>query len=204
MYHRQFNFPQLHLLSQKTLNNTRKAQKDLLFFNWVPRVGGEVFIEFLNILAEEHGSISATAPTGSSLSPRYSKYFQEDLAKDILKIENYSSFSMHMNFINFTEFDFPRPIYINLIRDPVERVISWFYFRRSPWVTAQMFKKTRTFFPIPWYKKTFEDCVLRGDPECQYIPGSDFEKNVDHRRQTLFFCGNSKDCEYGKQILLEY
>lgn len=162
----------------------------------MPRTGGEQLKEIMEILAEEHGFLTASASKSALLSPRYSKYIQEDLAKDILKIGDFAQYSMHVNFMNFTEFKLPRPIYINLIRDPIERVISWFYYRRSPWVVASMFRKTKKFYPIPWYKKTFEECVLRGDTECQYIQGSDVEKNLDHRRQTFFFCGHSGDCEY--------
>lgn len=189
---------------KETLNNTRRAQKDLLFFNWVPRTGGEQLIELMEILSEEHGFTTASAPRSSIVSPRYSKYIQEDLAKDILKIEDFAQFSMRVNFMNFTEFKLPRPIYLNLIRDPIERVISYFYFRRSPGVVAQMFKKTKKFFPIPWYKKTFEECVLRGDPECQYIQGHDIETNIDHKRQTLFFCGHSGECEYDDYCFISW
>ncbi len=31
----------------------------------------------------------------------------------------------HMNFIDFAMFNHTTPIYINLVRDPVDRVISW-------------------------------------------------------------------------------
>lgn len=168
----------------------------MVFFNWVPRTGGEQLIEFMDYLADEHQFTTALPPGATKLSPRYSKYIQEDLAKDILRLDDYTVYSMHMNFINFTEFKLTRPIYINLVRDPIDRIISWFYYRRTPWVAAHMFKKSKKFYPLPWYKKSFEDCVLKGDLECQYIPGSDFEKVIDHRRQSLFFCGHSSDCEY--------
>jgi len=39
----------------------------------------------------------------------------------------------HQHFLNFSEFDpsLQSPIYINFVRDPVERVISWYYYVRS-------------------------------------------------------------------------
>jgi len=44
-----------------------------------------------------------------------------------------SVFIKHVCFTNFTKFNLPKPIYLNVVRDPVERVISWFYYVRAPW-----------------------------------------------------------------------
>lgn len=27
----------------------------------------------------------------------------------------------------------PQPIYINFVREPVQRIISWYYYIRAPW-----------------------------------------------------------------------
>lgn len=90
------------------------------------------------------------------------------------------------------------PIYINLVRDPVERVISWFYYVRAPWYYVER-KRAFPDLPLPdpqWLKKDFETCVLTGDPECVYTQGAQREGIGDHRRQTLFFCGHEPDCTY--------
>lgn len=90
------------------------------------------------------------------------------------------------------------PIYINLVRDPVERVISWFYYVRAPWYYVER-KRAFPDLPLPdpaWLKKDFETCVLSGDPECVYTQGAQREGIGDHRRQTLFFCGHEPDCTY--------
>lgn len=39
----------------------------------------------------------------------------------------------HVCYTNFTKFNLPTPIYVNLVRDPIERIISWFYYIRAPW-----------------------------------------------------------------------
>lgn len=88
------------------------------------------------------------------------------------------------------------PIYVNLVRDPIERVISWFYYIRAPWYFVER-KRAFPDLPLPdpqWLRKDFETCVLTGDPECVYNQGARHEGIGDHRRQTLFFCGHDPDC----------
>lgn len=45
----------------------------------------------------------------------------------------------HVCYTNFTKFNLPTPIYINLVRDPIERIISWFYYIRAPWYVYFLF-----------------------------------------------------------------
>ena len=44
------------------------------------------------------------------------------------------AFLKHLNFLDFSEFDpeVVNPIYMNFVRHPVERIISWYYYIRSP------------------------------------------------------------------------
>ena len=39
----------------------------------------------------------------------------------------------HLNFLDTTEFGVPMPIYINIVRHPVDRVYAWYYYIRAPW-----------------------------------------------------------------------
>lgn len=114
----------------------------------------------------------------------------------ILNLPSYSVYIEHMNWINFEHYKYPKPIYINLVRDPVERVISWYYYVRNGYKNAIFFKKFPN-APIPseeWFKKDYNKCVLSGDPECQYIPGEIRDTEHNFKRQTLFFCGHTEEC----------
>lgn len=93
-------------------------------------------------------------------------------------------------------FNLPTPIYVNIVRDPIERVISWYYYVRAPWYYVER-KQAFPDLPLPdprWLRKDFETCVLRGDRECTYNEGETHEGIGDHRRQSLFFCGHSHAC----------
>lgn len=85
---------------------------------------------------------------------------------------------------------------MNLVRDPVERVISWYYYVRAPWYYVER-KQAFPELPLPdprWLRKDFETCVLKGDRECTYKTGERHEGIGDHRRQSLFFCGHDQEC----------
>lgn len=84
-----------------------------------------------------------------------------------------SVYVKHVCYTNFTKFNLPTPIYVNLVRDPIERIISWFYYIRASWYFVER-KQAFPDLPLPnssWLRKDFETCVLRGDPECTYTQG---------------------------------
>ena len=68
-----------------------------------------------------------------------------------------------------------RPVnWINMVRDPVDRFVSLFYFLRAEkrWANPA---KARP--PQSWFDKDLSHCVLSGDPECQFNPKSRWVKH---------------------------
>ena len=55
----------------------------------------------------------------------------------------------------FPRFNIAEPIYFNMVRDPVERVISWYYYVRAPWYFVER-KRAFPDLPLPnpnWLRK---------------------------------------------------
>ncbi|RZF31870.1 hypothetical protein LSTR_LSTR012272, partial [Laodelphax striatellus] len=183
-------------LDAKALNNTRFARKEMIFFNRVPKVGSQTFMELLRTLGQHNGFAFNRDHIQRVETVRLAPAEQLELAAMINSYPTPSVFVKHICFINFTQFHLPEPIYVNMVRDPVERVISWYYYVRAPWYYVER-KQVFPDIPLPdpmWLKKDFETCVLQGDRECQYIEGALREGIGDHRRQSLFFCGHSDAC----------
>lgn len=127
---------------------------------------------------------------------QFKRFEQRELAEKISELEDGSIWIQHVNWIDFEDFDLPKPIYINMVRDPVERVISWYFYARGAYKNAIEYNRdpTKPAKPESWYKKDFNHCVRSGDPECQYIPYSVKDYIGNFKRQSLFYCGHHEDC----------
>ena len=53
--------------------------------------------------------------------------------RSLYKQEKPFAFLKHQNFLDFDEAGLDFPIYMNFVRHPVERIISWYYYVRAPW-----------------------------------------------------------------------
>lgn len=153
-------------------------------------------MELLEHMAEANNlKVVAHGPVGEG-KRTYTLAEQRLQAKWLAELPRGAVYIQHVNWINFTHFNLLKPIFINLVRDPVERMISWYFYVRGSYKNAIYYNKHPN-HPIQsaeWFKKDFNKCVRSGDPECQYIPYTVEDKTGNHKRQSLFFCGHSQEC----------
>ncbi|XP_042211909.1 uronyl 2-sulfotransferase-like, partial [Homarus americanus] len=103
----------------------------VLFFNRVPKCGSEMLVLLLQWL---QGQNTFRHVRLRNTIKRYLTYNEQlDLAAEVgEKIQETSelhvSFDRHVYFTNFTSLGLKMPIYLNLIRDPVEKMVSRFYY----------------------------------------------------------------------------
>jgi len=183
-------------LDPNDLNNTKNAKKEILFFNRVPKVGSQTAMELMKTLSVKNNFHYHKDRTQKVETIKLTYNEEHKLAEFVNSFRPPATYVKHVCYANFTRFNLPDPIYINLVRDPVERVISWYYYVRAPWYFVER-KRAFPDLPLPnpnWLRKDFETCVRTSDPECRYIQGAKKDGFGDHRRQTMFFCGHTDDC----------
>eukprot|EP00096_Caligus_rogercresseyi_P013506 TRINITY_DN613_c0_g1_i5.p1 TRINITY_DN613_c0_g1~~TRINITY_DN613_c0_g1_i5.p1 ORF type:complete len:362 (+),score=70.11 TRINITY_DN613_c0_g1_i5:37-1122(+) len=180
-------------LDPNELNNTQKATKEILFFNRVPKVGSQTTMELLKSLSIKNNFHYHKDRTQKVEMIKLSNNEEKWLANLVNYFEPPSVYVKHTCFVDFPKYNLPMPIYVNMVRDPVERVISWYYYVRAPWYFVER-KRAFPDLPLPnpnWLKKDFDFCVRRGDKECSYRTG---EERSDFGQLTEFFCGQEDEC----------
>ena len=215
-----------HLKSEAlTLNNTEKANQSFVIFNRVPKAGTNTLWEVIDGVAKLQNYTFASLGDNEKLKDKRGentildnwadrKFYIEMLetAEEIVNLTHFS-YSKHMNFLNFEEFNRTNPIYINMVRDPVERVISWYYYQRqsSYIIIKDQFNQTslkKKHHEPAFYKRSYDDCFLNKMPECDYpINGTIHYQGTpgrSHVSQIAFFCGHDMICDkFGSREALE-
>ncbi|XP_015204656.1 uronyl 2-sulfotransferase a isoform X2 [Lepisosteus oculatus] len=90
-----------------------------------------------------------------------------DLIKNISSIPQPFLFTRHVHFLNFRRFRMEQPVYINIIRDPINRFLSNYFFRRFGDWRGEQNHMIRT--PGMKDEERYLDinvCILENYPEC--------------------------------------
>ncbi|XP_066956265.1 heparan sulfate 2-O-sulfotransferase pipe isoform X1 [Macrobrachium rosenbergii] len=188
-----YNLEEFRNIDPMTLNNTGNHKKLTLVFNRVPKVGSQSTMELLRALSYKNGFTFHKDRPQKVENIKLSVREQKRLVQLVDVFRPPSVYVKHVCYINFTIFNVSQPLYVNMVRDPVERVISWYYYVRAPWYFVER-KQAFPELPLPsamWLRKDYETCVLTGDRECQYREG---DERPDFAQLTEFFCGQDRNC----------
>ncbi|TRY71697.1 hypothetical protein TCAL_01018 [Tigriopus californicus] len=197
---------------RQSLNVTPHAHKDVLFFNRVPKVGSQTVMGLLKTLSIDNNfahyvddaQIKQLAGEKTILpiqdQHNYARMFMENFTEP-------SVYNKHISFIDFETLgsEYYRPIYMNFVREPVQRVISWYYYIRAPWYQFESddkgnYKRMKPMFAGKAFplKLSYDECVLGQYQECRYIPGHNhvaYREGGAHVSQMMFFCGHEPRCQ---------
>ncbi|XP_025019679.1 uronyl 2-sulfotransferase [Python bivittatus] len=134
-------------------------------YNRVGKCGSRTVVLLLRILSERHGFNLVTSDIHNKT--RLTKNEQMELIKNISTAEQPYLFTRHVHFLNFSRFGGDQPVYINIIRDPINRFLSNYFFRRFGDWRGEQNHMIRT--PNMRQEERYLDinvCILENYPEC--------------------------------------
>ena len=196
-------FPEVGYTKRESENETfkqslaDKPKQLLVIYNRIPKTGSTTFANVAYTLAaRNHFSVVHVNITRNShiLSLRDQQIFCQNVTTWSERLP--ALFHGHFAFINFDRlgcsnyFQHFHPVYINIVRDPIDRLISYFYFLRHGDDFRPGLKRRKA-----GKNDTFDECVAAGSRDCE--PRLLW-------KQIPFFCGQSADCwEPGNPWALE-
>jgi len=192
------------ILSPFTISNDNKSVQrimirpaKIMFYNRVAKTGSQSIMALFQALAKKNVFFVESVPQKREVLIDSEEGLQLKMSNLLHKCRP-MVLIQHYSFIDFGKFGYNwTPDWFNIVRDPVEKVISYFYYRRAGWVIAERMK----FFPddqlesVDFFKKDFESCVLKGDPECRFEQNGKNNEYGDHRGQIMQFCGHAPVCQ---------
>ncbi|XP_077987129.1 uronyl 2-sulfotransferase-like [Glandiceps talaboti] len=180
----------LGLIGKESGNNRGRAvitvpsdvDKQLLVYNRVPKCGSRTVLWILRTNGKTYHF--EYKHSMEFFKFRMKEADQAATVNAIYQLPRPAAFDMHVHWLNFTKFAKRKPIYINIIRDPLERHVSSYYFNR--------FGDSVNKFMVSKFKGTeeerhqsYDECVLLSKTECQ------LEKAY---YIIPFFCGQDPRC----------
>ena len=102
---------------------------DVVFFNRVPKTGSQMMQELAGVLAIENDFTVYIDPTPLELFPQPPKD-QQFIRNWKKRVASPGMYFRHIPWKNFSQLNSSKPIWVSMVRNPVERILSWFYYIR--------------------------------------------------------------------------
>jgi len=198
-------------------DNAGVDMSNVLVYNRIPKSGSTMMLGLLYQLGKSLGYLVLR---GKYHSYRYFGkndrpglgYFLEQASTRAKTV-----YVQHQYYVNYTKTRQHQPVYINIMRDPVEHLISSYYYKRTVILQnkspQQMTKEERRIVMEP-----LEQCVIERRLECVYY-GYTVHKNKTEQLQfrktwsptylypsdvLLYFCGHDEECtQLGNPLALQ-
>ena len=166
---------------------------DLILYNRVPKCGSTTIINLMKacrrLMKERYEIFNDIEPNQAHYLPTLAERL--DFVRNSVDISKKKPliYLRHLHFINYTHYGESMPLYINIIRDPVEHFISNYYYLRHGFANAKNGANA-----TKWNHShvvdnderdvTLEECINKQYKTCAK-PYSDL---------IAFFCGNDSWC----------
>ena len=120
-------------ISYKTHTNTASTQIAQLLYNRVPKCASTTLWSLAARIARRNGFsfFHSKQFIHTFLSRTKQEEAVRNISQDMSRAHRWM-YDRHLYFIDFSQFGFPNPTYINVVRDPVDRFVSGFYYLWSP------------------------------------------------------------------------
>ncbi|ELU16142.1 hypothetical protein CAPTEDRAFT_140021 [Capitella teleta] len=160
-----------------------------ILFNRVPKCGSSTLMDVMVQMADTHNFTFTRAK-------EYMRFHLDDFWMLIRRIKTEPTpviYERHIHYFDSEKYGMERPVFINVIRDPLERMVSWYYFRRYQDGHERQ---------LPIEQRTFDECVLGNHSECMEHGGAKAEEGFF--KIIPFFCGQEEFCrEPTKEALVQ-
>ena len=159
----------------------------MLVYNRVPKCSSTSMYKLVKELAVRNKFKFSLAKSNDIRNELRTRQKERALVAAVKKLPKHGAYVRHIYNPDWERLGLQVNL-VNMIRDPISRMASWFYFvrfarkifflldfpSRSPAAVFSLGRYTLEGRPKPsWRQKTFDSCVMTGDPECQ-IGGNRF------------------------------
>ncbi|XP_002740653.1 uronyl 2-sulfotransferase-like [Saccoglossus kowalevskii] len=168
------------------LNYTRNISK--LIFNRVGKCGSRSMVHTIDILARKNNFPNMKSQVFTQ--KRLNEQEQAEFVAEVDVLDPPYIYNRHIDYVDFSRFGSEQPYGINLIRDPLDRTISFYYYTRFGDATYQR-EAGATMKDL---NQTFDECVLFDKEECS---------TNNTFRIIPYFCGQDDMCRVPSRWALE-
>lgn len=159
------------------------SKMERVIFNRVGKCGSRSMINLLRDLAQknEFNLISSVVYSHTHIPKSWEKHIVSVLDN----IQPPYMFQRHLHYVNFKRHNASEVVYINIIREPIPRMVSQYYYARFGDAGEDLEKRRKIWPRSEEFNETVDECVQKQHRDC-----------TGHKSFYIipFFCGNSRYC----------
>ncbi|XP_042884071.1 uncharacterized protein LOC122260735 [Penaeus japonicus] len=169
--------------------NVTMPETRLVIFSAVPKCGSATTARLFKTLSLQN-RFTAMVPQ-IRIQPRLAEQQREVLLKNLMThaLKVPVAYVRHIFYMDNVKLGFPQVSWVAIVRDPVERLISQFYYIRieSRYDAVKLLEGRKP--PPEFFNMTLDECVPAKDTKCWY------RKGTHQMLQLSFFCGQETFCQ---------